>query len=360
VLGQSAAIEVVEHALVVAQAGLQNHERPLSSLLLVGPTGVGKTEMVRGVAAETRNGPDDLCRIDMGQLSREHYAASLAGAPPGYAGSREGSSLYDKTKVEGTPLTPGIVLFDEIEKAHKHVLRALLGALDHGDFVLANGEQAAIFFRNTLVFMTSNLGSAEVAKNRAKIARRTDAASTNPLFARPANYLSHYLEHRDVGAVERAVRNFFKPEFLNRLDEIAYFDELSTDIALEIVELRIRDALASFHRREIDVAICSGVDEALVDVGFDPVNGARSLGRAVRRHLVVPVAEALVAHRRSSTDQPLRLQVSAALPASGDQALIVRRLSRYHVPTVRDAVVPQRPAASHTSFSDSPADDRMS
>lgn len=325
VLGQPLALEAVGHALVIAQAGIHDRERPLVSILLVGPTGVGKTELVRQLAAEIRNGPDDFCRIDMGQLAQEHYAASLTGAPPGYAGSRESSSLFDKTTIEGTPLTPGIVLFDEVEKAHSLVLRALLGALDHGRLTLANGEQT-ISFRNTLVFMTSNLGSAQVARQRTRPWRRAfDTIGRTPLFAIPADRAARLLSRRQATVVDRAVKTFFEPEFLNRLDGVVQFNEISPGIAADIVRLRLEDVLLRCRHRDVDLLIGDGVVERLVRAGFDPVNGARGLGRTVRQHMLVPIAHALVKHRRVNTaGSALRLRID---PSPGDvgDVLIVRR-----------------------------------
>lgn len=332
VLGQSAALAAVEHALVVAQAGFHDRERPMVSLLFVGPTGVGKTELVRRLAAEIRGGPDDLCHIDMGQLAQEHYAASLAGAPPGYAGSRESSSLFDRATIEGTPLMPGIVLFDEVEKAHSLVLRALLGALDHGRLTLANGERT-ISFRNTLVFMTSNLGSAHVARHRATPWRRAlDAVPRTGLLTAATDHVAALARRRDAAAVDRAVTRFFEPEFLNRLDDVVHFDEISPDTASDIVRLRLDDVLQRFRRRGVDVLIGDGVADTLVELGFDPVNGARSLGRAVRLHLVVPVARAVVQHRSTAHDgRPLLLRVD---PDTGDAPLIVRRHLHDHAADV--------------------------
>lgn len=309
VLGQASAMTAIEHALVIAQAGFQDRERPLGSLLLVGPTGVGKTESVRRLAAELRSGPDDLCRVDMGQLAQEHYAASLSGAPPGYAGSRESSSIFDRSKIEGTPLTPGIVLFDEVEKAHPTVLRALLGVLDHGRLTLASGEQT-ISFRNAFVFMTSNLGSAEVAVRRGAHWRRMlDSAHRLPRLQDATGRLAQRSSLQDRVAVERAMRKFFEPEFLNRLDGVVHFGEISAETAAEIVELRLGDLSVQFRRRQVELEIDDSVIDALVGVGFDPLTGARSLGRAVREHVLVPVSRALVAHRAASHEGPLRVRL---------------------------------------------------
>ncbi|MGE3287496.1 MAG: AAA family ATPase [Pseudonocardia sp.] len=297
VLGQQPAVRALRRALVVAQAGFQDRERPLASMLLVGPTGVGKTEMVRRLAAEIRGGPDDLCRIDMGQLAQEHYAASLSGSPPGYAGSRESHSMFDRDTVEGTPYRPGIVLFDEIEKAHPVVLRALLGVLDRGVLTLANGERT-ISFRNAFVFLTSNLGSRDLAHRRSRRWRRiVDAAAAAPVLGPPAARLAAGLRGQERSTVDGAVRDFFDPEFLNRLDEVVYFTEILPDVAEAIVTLQLRDVAALFRRRGAGLDLGPGVVEYLVREGFDPVLGARGLARVVRASVVVPAAEELVRHR---------------------------------------------------------------
>jgi ATP-dependent Clp protease ATP-binding subunit ClpA len=158
IVGQDHAIDVLLRSIAVAKAGLNDPERPPANILLLGPTGVGKTELVRQVAGLLRSAPDDLSRIDMSSLSQEHYMASLTGAPPGYAGAKENLSPLDRSKIAGNPYVPGIALFDEVEKAHRSVHRALLHVMDTGILTLASGQET-ISFRNTYVFMTSNLGS---------------------------------------------------------------------------------------------------------------------------------------------------------------------------------------------------------
>jgi ATP-dependent Clp protease ATP-binding subunit ClpA len=292
------------------QAGVHDRERPLASLLLVGPTGVGKTELVRRLAAEIRGGPDDLCRVDMSQLAQEHYAASFAGAPPGYAGSKEWLSVFDRDKIQGGPLTPGIVLFDEVEKAHATVLRALLGVLDRGTLRLANGQQS-ISFRNTFVFLTSNLGSRELARRRSAPWRTAlDRVATLPGAETLARASSRLHARGDEGVVNRAVRNFFDPEFLNRLDEVVPFAEIDTRTAEAITRLEVGYVADRLRRRGADLAVDDTAIELLCRDGFDPVHGARSVRRVVQRLVLVPASAALVDQRALGRSNP-RIRVSA-------------------------------------------------
>lgn len=305
VLGQDPAIDAVHRALLPVQAGVHDGERPLASLLLVGPTGVGKTELVRRLAAELRGGPDDLCRVDMSQLAQEHYAASFAGAPPGYAGSKEGLSVFDRGKVEGGPLTPGMVLFDEVEKAHPTVLRALLGVLDRGTLRLANGQQS-ISFRNTLVFLTSNLGSRQVARRRGRRAVLDRLPLPGPVRGLAAR--------SDEGVVDRAVRGFFDPEFLNRLDEVVTFAGIEPATARAIAALEIGFVTERLRQRGCELTVEEGVVDLLCRQGFDAVHGARSVRRTVQRLLLVPCAAALVERRHAGA---ARSHVVASVAGDG-------------------------------------------
>ncbi|MBF6443665.1 ATP-dependent Clp protease ATP-binding subunit [Nocardia farcinica] len=293
ILGQPAAVEAVVRAVTLAHVGAADPHRPRAAILLVGPTGVGKTELVRQTAAALRSGPDDLCRIDMNALAQEHYAASFTGAPPGYAGSKESLTLFDKATIEGDPYTPGLVLFDEIEKADATVIRALLHVLDTGELRLANGKER-ISFRNSFVFLTSNLGSAQVARRlRGGPLRRwrgTDRASTHAI-------------------VRRAVENFFDPEFFNRIDETIVLDPLDTDTAVRVAALEIDRLAARLARRGVRLRCDATVAPALAACGFDPVYGARGLRRHLRVFLAEPVADAILCHRTPGSEVTLCARV---------------------------------------------------
>lgn len=294
IVGQRNAIDAVVRAVSLASVGANDPTRPLANVLLAGPTGVGKTELVRQVAAELRSGPDDMCRIDMNALAQEHYAASFSGAPPGYAGSKESFTLFDRGAVEGDPYTPGIVLFDEVEKADTTVLRALLQILDHGELRLANGQNT-ISFRNSYVFMTSNLGSAELAARR-----RTP-------WARRAHRSGRSERRRDgETVVRRAIERFFDPEFFNRLDETVVMDGFDEPTAREVTGLEIDVVTRRLARRSVSIDVGPDVVALLCARGFDPVYGARGLRRTVRTVLTDPVAAAVLTYRPVGTE-PLAL-----------------------------------------------------
>ncbi len=296
IIGQDHAIEAVVRAVTLARAGLSDGRRPLANVLLVGPTGVGKTELVRRLAGVLRSGPEDLCRVDMSALAQEHYAASLSGAPPGYAGSKEGFSLFERDKIEGDPYTPGIVLFDEVEKAHTTVLRALLHVLDHGVLRLANG-QGRIDFRNCFVFLTSNLGSGELARLRSGVLGQAERWREQHAPGLPS---AAGLLHRTSGRItHKALRRFFDPEFLNRLDEVVVMNELDAAATRRIVALQVEELRRLLARRSVELSVDAAVLDLLHQHGFAPPSGAgpgygaRALHRALRRQLALPVAEAL-------------------------------------------------------------------
>lgn len=285
IVGQDHAVDAVVRALTIAAAGLGDRRRPIASLLLVGPTGVGKTELARRVAALVRGDADNLCRIDMNSLAQEHYAASLSGAPPGYAGSKEQFTLFERDKIEGSLSRPGVVLFDEIEKAHPSVLRALLQILDAGTLRLASGT-TSIDFRNAIVLLTSNLGSREVHDLRSKRGyRRRMTAAAGRLAGR----------HRDeTEIVVDSVREFLDPELFNRFDEIITFRSIDRSVARRIVDLEIDRLTNDLADRAVFCEVTEAVRVRLATRGFDDRYGARHLHRALRREVYAPIAEQLL------------------------------------------------------------------
>ncbi|NWG46921.1 MAG: ATP-dependent chaperone ClpB [Alphaproteobacteria bacterium] len=265
VIGQSEAVEAVSNAVRRARAGLQDPNRPIGSFMFLGPTGVGKTELTKALAEFLFDDDQAIVRLDMSEYMEKHSVARLIGAPPGYVGYEEGGALTEA--VRRRPYQ--VVLFDEIEKAHADVFNVLLQVLDDGR--LTDGQGRTVDFKNTLIIMTSNLGSDYLAN----LPDGADTASVR----------------EDVMAV---VRGHFRPEFLNRLDEIILFHRLGRDQMDRIVDIQI-DRL---RRLVADRKIAINLDEAarvhLAGAGYDPVYGARPLKRVIQRLLQNPLAEAIL------------------------------------------------------------------
>src|SRR5467141_500270 len=261
VIGQDEAIIAVSNAIRRARAGLQDPNRPLGSFLFLGPTGVGKTELTRALAEFLFDDESAMVRIDMSEYMEKHSVARLIGAPPGYVGYDEGGSLTEA--VRRRPYQ--VILFDEVEKAHPDVFNVLLQVLDDGR--LTDGQGRTVDFRNTLIVLTSNLGSAHLAALR-------EGESTETVREQ----------------VMEEVRRAFRPEFLNRLDEILLFNRLSRAHMTDIVTIqlgRLRKLLAD---RKIDLELDSKALQWLANRGYDPVYGARPLKRVIQRSLQNPLA----------------------------------------------------------------------
>ncbi|MBS62238.1 MAG: AAA family ATPase [Salinisphaera sp.] len=283
IVGQREALGSLEATLKIIKADIGDPGRPLHVGLLLGPTGVGKTELVRVLAEAIHGRRDALCRIDMNTLAQEHYAAALTGAPPGYVGSKEGTTLLDPERIAGSFGAPGIVLFDEIEKAGSEVVRALLNVFDNGQLTLTSGAKT-IDFRNTMIFMTSNCGAREIERYLATI--RSGWRRWLPISAARQRRGLHDL-------VDRALLERFDPEFVNRIDTISLFNWIEQDMLDALIDIevdKLNTRLARIGRRaELDPAARAVLRKA----GFDRRYGARAMGRAVRRHIEYPLAEAL-------------------------------------------------------------------
>jgi ATP-dependent Clp protease ATP-binding subunit ClpA len=284
ILGQEHAIEAIQEALTVVRADITDPERPLFVCLLMGPTGVGKTETVRILAEAIHGDRNAFCRVDMNTLSQEHYAAALTGAPPGYVGSRDGNTILDEEKIAGSFSKPGIVLFDEIEKASPEVVQALLNVFDNGQMRIASGERI-IDFRNAMIFMTSNIGARDIQRYE----------SRQSSFLRRLLPLSSERQRRAVRKiVDERLMETFEPEFINRIDNITMFSWLEGDLIADLVQLELGKLNRRLRRHRCRLHLTPAATQFLAQQGFDRRYGARSLRRAVRRHLEVPFAELLL------------------------------------------------------------------
>ncbi|WP_333684830.1 ATP-dependent chaperone ClpB, partial [Pontibaca methylaminivorans] len=262
VVGQDTAVRAVSNAVRRARAGLNDENRPLGSFLFLGPTGVGKTELTKAVAEFLFDDDQAMVRIDMSEFMEKHSVARLIGAPPGYVGYDEGGVLTEA--VRRRPYQ--VVLFDEVEKAHPDVFNVLLQVLDDG--VLTDGQGRTVDFKQTLIVLTSNLGSQALSR----LPEGADAADAK----------------RDV---MDAVRAHFRPEFLNRLDEIVIFDRLSRENMDGIVDIQLRRLQNRLAGRKIALELDEAAHKWLADEGYDPVFGARPLKRVIQRSLQDPLAE---------------------------------------------------------------------
>ncbi|MDH3702228.1 MAG: ATP-dependent chaperone ClpB [Alphaproteobacteria bacterium] len=266
VVGQGEAVTAISNAVRRARAGLQDPNRPIGSFLFLGPTGVGKTELTKALAAFLFDDDQAMVRIDMSEYMEKHAVSRLIGAPPGYVGYDEGGALTEA--VRRRPYQ--VVLFDEVEKAHPDVFNVLLQVLDDGR--LTDGQGRTVDFRNVLIVMTSNLGA--------------DVLSSQPVGQDSAEVR---------GEVMDAVRGRFRPEFINRIDEILLFHRLSRDHMATIVDIQLtllREVLAD---RKIILQVDASGTEWLADKGFDPVYGARPLKRVIQQELQNPLATQLLA-----------------------------------------------------------------
>ena len=258
VVGQSNAIVAVSNAVRRARAGLQDENRPIGSFLFLGPTGVGKTELSKALAEFLFDDEQSMVRIDMSEYMEKHSVARLIGAPPGYVGYEEGGQLSEH--VRRNPYS--VVLFDEIEKAHPDIFNVLLQVLDDGR--ITDGQGRSVDFRNTVLIMTSNIGSQFIMDEQ-------------------------NAEQREAKVTD-ALRGHFRPEFLNRIDETIIFDRLNRDELTEIVGLQLERVRQRLAKQGIGLALSSEAKEFIANQGYDPVYGARPLKRAIQRHLLDPLS----------------------------------------------------------------------
>jgi len=264
VIGQDEAINAVANAIRRARAGLQDPNRPLGSFLFLGPTGVGKTELARALAEFLFDDEQAMVRIDMSEYQEKHTVSRMIGAPPGYVGYEEAGQLTEA--VRRRPYA--VVLFDEVEKAHPEVLNVLLQLLDDGR--LTDGKGRTVDFKNSVVIMTSNLGSAFITE------RTTAEGGT--------------IDEGTRRQVMDALREHFRPEFLNRIDEIIFFHALGREHMKQIIDIQIGGLTRRLEDRKIHVVLDDAAKDQLVREGYDPAYGARPLKRTIQRRLLDPLA----------------------------------------------------------------------
>ena len=277
VIGQEAAIVAVSDAVRRARASLKDPKRPIGSFIFLGPTGVGKTELARSLADYLFDDESNMVRIDMSEYQEKHTVSRLIGAPPGYVGFEEGGQLTEA--VRRRPFR--VVLFDEIEKAHPDVFNALLQILEDGR--LTDGHGRTVDFRNTLIIMTSNLGTGLENKEPVGFLRDVDGEESKRLRA----------------SVDDALKRAFRPEFLNRIDEIIVFDALSKDQIHEIVDLMIVEVGERLEEHGVTIELTGAAKDWLANEGYDSQYGARPLRRAIQRHIENPLSKLILAQKFS-------------------------------------------------------------
>jgi len=275
VIGQDAALERVANAIRRSRAGLSDPKRPIGSFIFLGPTGVGKTELARALAEFLFDDEHSMVRIDMSEYMERHAVSRLIGAPPGYVGYEEGGQLTEQ--VRRRPYA--VILFDEIEKAHQDVFNILLQIMDDGR--LTDGQGRIVDFKNTIIIMTSNLGSTYLQNVVAD-------ALVRP--ARPGTSEATTAFDEASKQVMNALHAHFKPEFLNRVDDIILFSPLGKEQLVKIIELRLEDLRRLLADRKVSIELTDSAKELLFIEGFDPNFGARPLKRAIQKLIQDPLA----------------------------------------------------------------------
>src|SRR5690348_5097071 len=265
VVGQDEAVKIVSNAIRRSRAGLADPRRPNGSFLFLGPTGVGKTELCKALAEFLFDTEESMVRIDMSEFMEKHSVARLIGAPPGYVGYEEGGYLTEA--VRRRPYA--VILLDEVEKAHPDVFNVLLQVLDDGR--LTDGQGRTVDFRNTVIIMTSNLGSDVIQK-----------------FAGESNYAAM------KAAVMEVVQENFRPEFINRIDDICVFHPLGTAQIRAIVDIQLAQLRRRLLERNLELTLDDSAVERLSEAGYDPVYGARPLKRAIQQQVENPLAQAIL------------------------------------------------------------------
>jgi len=300
-IGQDEAVKAVSRAIRRARVGLKNPNRPIASFIFSGPTGVGKTELTKSLAAYFFGSEEAMIRLDMSEFMERHTVSKLIGSPPGYVGFNEGGQLTEA--VRRRPYT--VVLFDEIEKAHPDVFNLLLQLLEDGRLTDSKGR--TVDFKNTLIIMTSNIGSKVIEKGGGGLGFEFGGGDADE-----TNY------NRIRSLVNEELKQYFRPEFLNRLDEIIVFRQLTRDEVKEIAEIMLKEVFSRMLDKGIALSVTEAFKERLVEEGYNPSYGARPLRRAVMRLLEDSLAEEFLSGRISDGD-------AALVDVNDDKQVVIRK-----------------------------------
>jgi ATP-dependent Clp protease ATP-binding subunit ClpC len=278
-IGQDEAVKAISRAIRRARVGLKNPNRPIASFIFSGPTGVGKTELTKSLAAYFFGSEEAMIRLDMSEFMERHTVSKLIGSPPGYVGYSEGGQLTEA--VRRRPYT--VVLFDEIEKAHPDVFNMLLQILEDGRLTDAKGR--TVDFKNTLLIMTSNIGSKVIEKGGGGLGFDFEDDQAE----------SQYNRIRSL--VNEELKQYFRPEFLNRLDEIIVFRQLTKDEVKDIADILLKEVFGRLLEQGIELQVTERFKDRLVEEGYNPSYGARPLRRAIMRLLEDTLAEEILSGR---------------------------------------------------------------
>ena len=290
IIGQDEAIDKVIRAIQRNRAGIKDPGKPIGTFLFFGPTGVGKTQLAKSLAEYLFDSEDNMIRLDMSEYMEKFNVSRLIGAPPGYVGFEEGGQLSER--VRRRPYC--VVLLDEIEKAHPDVFNLLLQVLDEGRLTDSNGR--TVSFRNTIVIMTSNVGSRELEEYGSGLGFNTAGKNLN-------------LNRRSV--VEKAIRKVFPPEFINRVDEQVYFNSLSKEDIEKIIDIELKDLRHRVQDAGFEINVTPAAKRLVADAGYDPKYGARPLKRAIQKYIEDPISEQIISDRMNGTERKDgRLRVS--------------------------------------------------
>jgi ATP-dependent Clp protease ATP-binding subunit ClpC len=312
-IGQDEAVKAVSRAIRRARVGLKNPNRPIASFIFSGPTGVGKTELTKSLATYFFGSEEAMIRLDMSEFMERHTVSKLIGSPPGYVGFNEGGQLTEA--VRRRPYT--VVLFDEIEKAHPDVFNLLLQLLEDGRLTDSKGR--TVDFKNTLIIMTSNIGSKVIEKGGGGLGFEFSGGD-----AEETNY------NRIRSLVNEELKQYFRPEFLNRLDEIIVFRQLSRDEVKEIAEIMLKEVFSRMSEKGIHLSVTEGFKERLVEEGYNPSYGARPLRRAVMRLLEDSLAEEFLSGRIGEGD-------SAVVDVNDSKQVVIRKENDLAMPALAGA-----------------------